>query len=445
MHRTELADRLCDEFGFVDALDRRQRSGCLKSLRVLEKRGHFVLPTPRRKVGSPRPRGLASPVPPPQEVPGTVPEVRGLELVLVRPGEHMRVWNTLLEEHPRGAGPLVGRQLRYLIGSEHGWLGGIAFAAPALHLEARDRWIGWDVELRREHLDRVVGMSRLLIRPSVTCANLASRVLGLVMARMPQDFQCRYGYKPWLVETFVDTSAGYFGTCYRAANWTRVGTTQGRGRQDRERRREETVKDLYVYVLADDFRSRLGLAARSGGGPLPLGVGLESETWAKLEFGGARLGDERFTKRLVESATVQAENPTASFPVAADGNKAMIRGQYRLLDQPDESAVTMENILKPHREQTIRRMMAHKTVLCIQDGTDLNYNGATECQGLGVIGNNQTSAKTRGLHLHSTLVVSDEGLPLGLLRADCKAPKPRNPEDTRPAHEIPLEEKKTYT
>ncbi|MGR9107928.1 MAG: hypothetical protein ACU843_13445 [Gammaproteobacteria bacterium] len=36
------------------------------------------------------------------------------------------------------------------MGSAHGWLGGLGFAAAALHLADRDRWIGWDWEQRRE-------------------------------------------------------------------------------------------------------------------------------------------------------------------------------------------------------------------------------------------------------------------------------------------------------
>ena len=73
-------------------------------------------------------------------------------------------------------------------GKGKGWLGALGFAAAALHLQARDRWIGWDYEGRQAHLDRVVGSSRFLIRPSVQCRNLASRVLGLAMARLPEDF-----------------------------------------------------------------------------------------------------------------------------------------------------------------------------------------------------------------------------------------------------------------
>ena len=55
----------------------------------------------------------------------------------------------MIQDHPRGAGPLVGRQLRYLVESEHGWLGGLGFSSAALHLENRDRWIGWDWDTRR--------------------------------------------------------------------------------------------------------------------------------------------------------------------------------------------------------------------------------------------------------------------------------------------------------
>jgi len=100
--------------------------------------------------------------------------------------------------------------------------------------------------------------------------------------------------------------------------------------------------------------------------------------------------------------------------------------------------------LAPHRVRTVQRMMAQATVLCIQDGTDLNYNQLEGCIGLGVLGKNQTGAKTRGLHLHSTFVVSTGGLPLGVLNAQFSAPQPRSGADTRPAASIPIEEKKTH-
>ena len=118
-----------------------------------------------------------------------------------------------------------GCQLRYLVGSAHGWLGAAGVAASALQLAARDRWIGWDATQRRAQLHRVVGLSRFLIRPGVQCRNLASHVLGRVLRRLPADFEARYGYAPYLVETFVD--AAHSGASVRAANWRVAGRDGG--------------------------------------------------------------------------------------------------------------------------------------------------------------------------------------------------------------------------
>jgi hypothetical protein len=444
-HRTAVAEALCAEFGFYDARGAPQRGSCLKALRELAAAGEFTLPrVARTTIGPTAPRRLGTPVPEPAAVPAEAGAVRGLRLELVTTAAQRRVWTELMgREHPRGAGPLVGRQLRYLLGSDHGWLGGLGFAAAALQLAARDRWIGWDVPQRRAHLHRVVGLSRFLIRPSVHCHNLASRVLGMAMAVLPGDFEQRYGYRPWLAETFVDVSQ-VAGTCYRAANWRRVGQTQGRGRQDRDRRAAETVKDIYVYPLARDFRVPLGLPADGGRGPLGPAEGLDGVTWAAHEFGGAPLGDARLSARVVQSAAAQAAHPGRAFSGVAAGDWPAVKGYYRLIDHPDAAAVTMATILRPHREQTIRRMQGQRMVLCLHDGTDLDYTGLATCAGLGVIGTNQTGARSRGLHLHSTLAVTGEGLPLGVLRAECTAPPPKTEGDARPTYAIPIEAKETF-
>ncbi len=444
IHKFELAQLLCQQFGFYDPGGQEQISGCLKALRELEAQGHFALPAARRNPGRGSPRRLPEPVVPPEQVPSQAGDVRGLKLALVTTTEQMRIWNEMMiTEHPLGAGPLVGRQLRYLIGSEYGWLGALGFAAPALQLAARDRWIGWDVTQRREHLDALVGLSRFLIRPSVQCHNLASKVLSVSMAALRDDFRQRYGYTPLLLESFVDTSR-YSGACYRAANWIRVGRTQGRGRQDRFRESAETVKDIYVYPLEKNFRSLLGLNSDAGLSALSPADGLESGSWAQKEFGGAPLGDARLSKRLVDVAAAKAEQPDRAFSGVAQGDWPSVKGYYRLIDKPDESAVSMPNILAPHRERTIRRMKGQRTVLCIQDGSDLDYNNLAKCEGLGMIGTNQTGAKSRGLHLHSTFVVAHNGLPLGVLRAQCVAPESKSSEDERPSFRIPIEEKKTF-
>ena len=165
---------------------------------------------------------------------------------------------------------------------------------PRLQLLARDSWIGWDAATRRAHLHRVVGLSRFLIRPAVSCRNLASHVLGQLLRRLQADFEARYGYAPWLIESFVDGTM-HSGASLRAANWRRLGETSGRGRQDRGHAVAAGRKEVYVYELASDWRQRLGTgpALALATDPLALGDGLDGASWAAEEFGGAPLGDAR--------------------------------------------------------------------------------------------------------------------------------------------------------
>jgi hypothetical protein len=442
--RSELAGFVCEHFGFQDPRGRNQLSGCLKGLRELEAKGWFQLPPPQIQKSGPSPRRLTDAVAAAEAVPEEVGEIVGLELLLVEQESQMRIWNELMiREHPQGARPLVGRQIRYLIHSAHGWLGAFGFGAPALQLADRDRWIGWDAEQRRGQLHRVVCLNRFLIRPSVQCRNLASRLLSMSLERLAEDFPKRYHYDPWLVESFVDSSQ-FSGVCYRAANWIWIGETKGRGRQDRFTKREETIKDIYVYPLEKDFRARLGLPAGAGLGPLGPADGVDGKNWAKQELGGASLGDARLSERLVEIAQSKSEKPGRAYTGVAEGDWPAVKAYYRFIDHPDQEAVNMAHILEPHRKRTIQRMKAQRTVLCIQDGSDLDYTSLAECEGLGVIGTNQTGARSRGLHLHATFAVAPNGLPLGVLRAQCTAPQLKSPADNRLSYNIPIEEKDTF-
>jgi len=108
-----------------------------------------------------------------------VDRIRGLHLQLLSGHQDPLhgLWNDLIvRQHPCGDAPLVGPQLRYLIGSEHGWLGALGFTSAAFVLGARDAWIGWSPAARLAHLSRVVGLARFLIRTEVRCTHLASKV-----------------------------------------------------------------------------------------------------------------------------------------------------------------------------------------------------------------------------------------------------------------------------
>ena len=291
----------------------------------------------------------------------------------------------------------------------------MGFSAAALQLAARERWVAWTPAQRASHLERVVGLSRFLIRPGVTCRYLASHVLGRVLRRLPADFEARYGYRPWLVETCV--AAGQSGASLRAANFLRLGETTGRGRQDRGQRDAGSLKTVYVYELERSWRRRLGVERVEHEPVLEPGEGLDSRNWAENELGGSEMGDRRLTARLVKSASLLAEYPGQPVCGNAHCDSAAVTGYYRFIEHPSEEAVTGERILSGHRKRTVQRMRGQRTVLLAMDGSDLHFATRPGCAGLEVIGSNQTSSKTLGLHLHLTLAVNPQGLPLGCCAA----------------------------
>ena len=98
--------------------------------------------------------------------------------------------------------------------------------------------------------------TRYLLFPWIVVKNLASRILSLAAKRLPEDWERLYGYKPSLIETFVQTER-HAGTCYKAANWILVGETKGRGRMDRFFEAKLPRKAMYVYPLVPNAREIL--------------------------------------------------------------------------------------------------------------------------------------------------------------------------------------------
>ena len=420
--RRAVGRRLCDEFGFIDARGRPQLAGCLKALAALEARSELIaLPAPQAPAVRPGPHVLDTPVPSAREVPERLGEIRDLEIVPVASRADRRIWNTLVaHEHPQGAAIFAGCQMYYLIQSAHGILAAAGFSAAALRLAARDRWMNWSDGQRRAHLDRVVCLNRFLIRPGVVCRHFASHALGRVLRRLPQDFEARYGYRPWLVETFV--SPPWSGRSLMAANFLRLGLTAGRGRQDVTNSRATVRKQVYVYELDRRWRSRLGVDFVDHAPSLMPGEGLSRADWARNEFGGASLGNRQRSERLVKSAALLAEYPGQAICGNGRSDRAAVDGFYRFIEKAAGQGIDAAAILAPHRERSIQRMRGQRAVLAIQDGSDLNFASRPGCEGLGVIGQNQTSARTPGLHLHATLAVTGSGLPLGVLRCGFDAP-----------------------
>jgi len=165
------------------------------------------------------------------------------------------------------------------------------------------------------HSDATNGATR-----GTTCKGRATKVLALCLKPLAADWQRTYGYRPLLVETYVDRER-FRGTCYRAANWIYVGRTAGRGRQDRECHPQRSVKDIYVYPLSADWQRRLcreplRKPQRSDGE-------LTQGSWAHQEF-SATLSDRRLHRRVVSVAEDFYAKPQANIAQAC-GSRAKTR------------------------------------------------------------------------------------------------------------------------
>ncbi len=146
--------------------------------------------------------------------------------LLVSPEEIEKCDQILVEHHYLHSAKLVGEQLRYAVIWQGQWLAVAAWSAAALHIKARDHYIGWTEGQRRERLPLVVNNSRLYVQEQCHYPNLVSRFMKLMLARLSQDWESAWGHPVVLAESFVDPEQ-YRGTAYKVSGWSQLGNTCG--------------------------------------------------------------------------------------------------------------------------------------------------------------------------------------------------------------------------
>ena len=263
--RRRLSIALCE------ALNWRTASGQLKDmsarllLNKLAERGLIKLPARRRGGGRQILRALSEPelfslsAGAGDLIEGPLRALQPLEVIRVEPRTlqaNAFVWH-LAQHHYLGFEGAAGQNLRYLLRDCYGRdLACVLFAAAAWKVQAREAFIGWSAPQRQQRLSLIINNSRFLILPHVRVPHLASHILGTILRRVRADWQRKYDLAPCLAETFVEQER-FTGSCYRAANWLRVGQTCGRSRHDRHHTVQVPVKDIYLYPLCHDFKERL--------------------------------------------------------------------------------------------------------------------------------------------------------------------------------------------
>jgi hypothetical protein len=221
--------------------------------------GRLRLPAPRNRHHNGQTVRPRTPAGDPQE-PLVVPSPRHLGPLALRPLEGRQescLVNELLDRyHYLGYQPLPGAQIRYVVHAGDRLVATLGFGAAAWKTKPRDDFIGWTPDQRQDRLHLVVNNARFLVLPWIRCPNLASHILGRVARRLPDDWEERFGYRPVLLETFVQWPR-FRGTCYQAANWIHLGLTQGRGKLDVDKTARLPKKAIWVLPLQRDFRHEL--------------------------------------------------------------------------------------------------------------------------------------------------------------------------------------------
>jgi hypothetical protein len=267
LSRSELAETICEHWGWVTASGGGKATACLNVLEELERNGELHLPAKQKRPKTERVRG-AEHTPrtaaPAEALVGKLKDVSPVRLELVEDTDRAKLWNEYLDRyHYLGYRKPFGCPIRYFIGCDTGLLGCALVAGAAKAIKPRDEWIGWSKQRREQNLPWVINNTRLLIFPWVQIRHLASHVLGQLARRVREDWRRRWGYEPVLMETFVDP-ARFSGACYRAAGWIELGRTTGEGLRRKGHAYTSTPKRIYVKPLSKDFRERLCSGALQG-------------------------------------------------------------------------------------------------------------------------------------------------------------------------------------
>lgn len=257
--RRALSKQLCMAWNWVQANGAPRDMVCRGLMLKLHRAGLIELP-PVRYVP---PNPLAQRGPPAVISVDTQPlcvslaEIQPLEVRPVRRTPDEALFNSLLAQyHYLGYTQPVGEHLKYLAWAKGRPIACLAWSSAPRHLGSRDRFIGWSIQARRKNIHLLAYNTRFLIVPWVKVAHLASHLLGRMARVLSGDWARLYGHPIYFVETFVDPQR-FRGTCYLAANWMRLGTTTGRGKDAPSWTPNRSVKEVLGYALSRDFRQRL--------------------------------------------------------------------------------------------------------------------------------------------------------------------------------------------
>ena len=262
--RRNLSERLCEAWNWVQANGALRSMVCRGLMLMLHRQGLIELPPVRWVNRNPFLERSAPVAVSVDEAPlnTSLADLGTLEVRQVRRTPDEAVFNGVMQQHHYlGYTQPVGEHLKYMVFAGERPIACMAWSSAPRHLGSRDRFIGWTASARLANIGLLAYNTRFLILPWVTVPHLASHLLGRIARRLSADWQSVYGHPIYFLETFIDPQR-FRGTCYRAANWTLMGVTTGRGKDAPTYEPNRSIKQVLGYALVKDFRQRLSHLAQ---------------------------------------------------------------------------------------------------------------------------------------------------------------------------------------
>ena len=261
-HRTRISQELCQLWNWKNEAGNPKDIAARALLRKLDEKNLIDLPRPVRSANNSYRYQCKGEKPTYEPIEAKLSDLQPIQIVPVTKREQASIFRSLLAHfHYLGYQGPVGENVQYLVyDCKDRMLGCLLFGAPAWKVASRDCSIGWNEAKRRAGLSRIANNMRFLILPEVRVAHLASHVLAKISRRISGDWNDKYGHPIDLLETYVENHR-FRGTCYKAANWVKVGETTGRTRNDRTGRAKAPIKSVWLYPLGplDHLHSSKGL------------------------------------------------------------------------------------------------------------------------------------------------------------------------------------------
>jgi hypothetical protein len=250
---------LCQQWNWLQPNGRLKDMACREVLLTLNRKGLITLP-PRLNSANNDKRNRSIPVVEidKSSLNGKLSDLAPVKVKLVRNTPLEPLYNSLTQQHHYlGYRQIIGNHLKYIAFIDGRPVACLGWGSAAWSVKSRDSFIGWDKPTKEQNLHLVANNTRFLILPWVSIKCLASKLLALNLRRISDDWLKIYNHPLYLLETFVEKDR-FAGTCYKAANWIRVGQTKGTAKRGHDHLFHGNIKDVYLYPLRRDFRKKIG-------------------------------------------------------------------------------------------------------------------------------------------------------------------------------------------